>query len=110
MTLMKSSRAGLWLRFRDSAWPFLERGVSDVSYAQAQAPPPQAARRQHPQHRLRLAPTIPIQRRPCSKSARPTPATPHGCSPPGALVLMMTIPGLGLFYGGMVRQRTWVTA
>jgi len=26
-----------------------------------------------------------------------------------ALVLMMTIPGLGLFYGGMVRRKTWAT-
>ena len=32
-------------------------------------------------------------------------ATRPGCSTSTALVLMMTIPGLALFYGGMVRKK-----
>ena len=34
-----------------------------------------------------------------------TPAIRPGCSPPRRIVLMMTIPGLALFYGGMVRKK-----
>ena len=34
-----------------------------------------------------------------------TPATRRGCSHPPPSCLMMTIPGLALFYGGMVRKK-----
>ena len=36
---------------------------------------------------------------------RSTPATPPGCWHRTALVLLMTIPGLALFYAGMVRKK-----
>ena len=39
----------------------------------------------------------------------PTRATPPGCSSPRALVLMMSIPGLALFYGGLVRTKNMLS-
>jgi Amt family ammonium transporter len=74
-------------------------GSAAVACAQASAPPPSGA------------PAAPAS----TASAPPAPATP---APPkvdtgdtawvltaSALVLMMTAPGLALFYGGMVRRK-----
>ena len=112
MTFKKSSRAGLIaLALRRAARPRPERrGRSPIAYAQAPA-----ARPLRPQ-RLRLPP-----RRARARSAglrgerRSQDAVLEKCTPNSgdtawmltsvALVLMMTIPGLGLFYGGMVRKK-----
>ena len=40
---------------------------------------------------------------------RPIKATPPGCWSPSALVLMMSIPGLALFYGGLVRTKNMLS-
>jgi Amt family ammonium transporter len=102
MTLKRSSRAGLLaLAFGILLGLFLSVATFDASYAQAQGPAaaPAAA--------------------PAATPAPPPPAcdakTLEKCTPNSgdtawmltsvALVLMMTIPGLGLFYGGMVRKK-----
>src|SRR5689334_13395021 len=103
MTLMKSSRAGLFaLAFGILLGLFLSASSYDVSYAQTQAPA--------------AAPAAPAAPPPaCANDPDPKKAVLEKCTPnPGdtawmltsvALVLMMTIPGLGLFYGGMVRKK-----
>jgi Amt family ammonium transporter len=105
MTLKKSSRAGLLaLALGILLGLFLSVASFDASYAQAPATPPAAAA-------------------PAAAPAAPPPTCDAAAKPPvlsacktdsgdtawmltsTALVLMMTIPGLGLFYGGMVRKK-----
>ncbi len=106
MTLMKSSRAGLFaLAFGILMCLFLSV-AHDVAYAQAQAPAAAPA----------AAPATPPAPPPaCANDPDPKKAVLEKCTPNSgdtawmltsvALVLMMTIPGLGLFYGGMVRKK-----
>src|SRR5690349_12212759 len=105
MTLKKSSRAGLLaLAFGIVLGLFLSVATYDASYAQAQAPAAAAA------------PPAPAAPPPaCANDPDPKKAVLEKCTPNSgdtawmltsvALVLMMTIPGLGLFYGGMVRKK-----
>ena len=109
MTLKKSSRAGLVaLAFGILLGLFLSVATYDASYAQAPgscgARPPAAA------------PPAPAAPPPaCANDPDPKKAVLEKCTPNSgdtawmltsvALVLMMTIPGLGLFYGGMVRKK-----
>jgi Amt family ammonium transporter len=107
MTLKKPSRAGLLsLCFGILLGLFLSVAVYDASFAQTAAPaaPPAAAA-------------------PAAAAPAPMPACDATAKPPilsacktdsgdtawmltsVALVLMMTIPGLALFYGGMVRKK-----
>src|ERR1700716_2538104 len=105
MTLKKSSRAGLLaLALGILLGLFLSVASFDASYAQAPATPPAAAA-------------------PAAAPAAPPPTCDAAAKPPvlsacktdsgdtawmltsTALVLMMTIPGLGLFYAGMVRKK-----
>src|SRR6185437_5493224 len=109
MTLKKSSRAGLTaLAFGILLGIILSVGVYSTSYAQAPAPgaAPAAA----------AAPATPPAPPPaCANDPDPKKAVLEKCTPNSgdtawmltsvALVLMMTIPGLGLFYGGMVRKK-----
>ncbi len=107
MTLKKPSRAGLLaLALGILLGLFLSVASFDASFAQAPATPPAAA-----------APAA------APAPAAPPPACDAAAKPPvlsacktdsgdtawmltsTALVLMMTIPGLGLFYGGMVRKK-----
>ena len=104
---MKSSRAGLLaLAFGILLGLFLSVASYDVSYAQAQAPAAAPA----------AAPATPPAPPPaCANDPDPKKAVLEKCTPNSgdtawmltsvALVLMMTIPGLGLFYGGMVRKK-----
>src|SRR6185437_8514066 len=96
MTLKKSSRAGLLaLAFGIMLGFFLSVASYDVSFAQAQAP----------------AAATPA----CANDPDPKKAVLEKCTPNSgdtawmltsvALVLMMTVPGLGLLYGGMVRKK-----
>jgi ammonium transporter, Amt family len=107
MTLMKSSRAGLLaLAFGILLGLFLSVSTYEASYAQAQAPAaaPAAA-----------PPAAPSPPQACANDPDPKKAVLEKCTPNSgdtawmltsvALVLMMTIPGLGLFYGGMVRKK-----
>ena len=110
MTLKKSSRAGLLaLAFGVLLSLFLSVAAFDASYAQAQAP---AAAPAAPA----AAPATPAAPPPaCANDPDPKKAVLEKCTPNSgdtawmltsvALVLMMTIPGLGLFYGGMVRKK-----
>src|SRR6185503_11112329 len=110
MTLKKSSRAGLLaLAFGVLLGLFLSVASFDASYAQTPAAPaaaPAAA----------AAPPAPAAPPPaCAADADPKKAVLEKCTPNSgdtawmltsvALVLMMTIPGLGLVYGGMVRKK-----
>ena len=105
MTLKKPSRAGLLsLCFGILLGVFLSVAVYDASYAQT--PPPAAAPAAAP-----AAPAAPTPT--CDAAAKP-PVLANCKTDSGdtawmltstALVLMMTIPGLGLFYGGMVRKK-----
>ena len=107
MTLKKSSRAGLVaLAFGIMLGLFLSVASFDASYAQAQAPAAAPA----------AAPPAPAAPPPaCANDPDPKKAVLEKCTPNSgdtawmltsvALVLMMTIPGLGLFYGGMVRKK-----
>ena len=106
MTLMKSSRAGLFaLAFGILMCLFLSV-AHDVAYAQAQAPAAAPA----------AAPATPPAPPPaCANDPDPKKAVLEKCTPNSgdtawmltsmAIVLMMTIPGLALFYGGMVRKK-----
>src|SRR5262245_56252080 len=100
MTIMKSSRAGLFaLAFGILLGLFLSVSSYDVAYAQTQAPA--------------AAPAAPPPA--CANDPDPKKAVLEKCTPNSgdtawmltsvALVLMMTVPGLGLFYGGMVRKK-----
>ena len=106
MTLKKSSRAGLvGSRLRSSARPVSERGV----VRRVLRAGPGAAPRRLP----RAPPPPPAPPPACDATAKT--AVLEKCTPNSgdtawmltsvALVLMMTIPGLGLFYGGMVRKK-----
>ena len=106
MTLKKFSRAGfLALALGVLLGLFLSVASFDASYAQAPATPPAAAPAAAP------APAAPPPV--CDAAAKP-PVLKDCKTDSGdtawmltstALVLMMTIPGLGLFYGGMVRKK-----
>src|SRR5665647_1858454 len=106
MTLKKPSRAGLLaLALGVLLGLFLSVASFDVSHAQAPATPPAAAAP------AAAAPTPPPPA--CDATAKP-PVLEKCTRNSGdtawmltsvALVLMMTIPGLGLFYGGMVRKK-----
>ena len=103
MTLIKFSRAGLFaLALGILLGVFLSAPSYDVSYAQTQTPA--------------AAPAAPVAPPPaCANDPDPKKAVLEKCTPNSgdtawmltsvALVLMMTIPGLGLFYGGMVRKK-----
>ncbi len=105
MTLKKSSRARLLsLAFGILLGLFLSIAVYDASYAQTPAPAPAAPA-------AAPAPAAPLPA--CDASAKP-PILSKCKTDSGdtawmltsmALVLMMTIPGLALFYGGMVRKK-----
>src|SRR5262245_64049611 len=107
MTLKKSSRAGLLaLAFGILLGLFLSVAPYDAGYAQTQAPAAAPA----------AAPPAPAAPPPaCANDPDPKKAVLEKCTPNSgdtawmltsvALVLMMTIPGLGLFYGGMVRKK-----
>ena len=108
MTLKKSSRAGLLaLAFGIVLGLFLSVATYDASFAQAQAPAAAAPAAAPP------APAAPPPA--CANDPDPKKAVLEKCTPNSgdtawmltsvALVLMMTIPGLGLFYGGMVRKK-----
>ncbi len=108
MTLKKSSRAGLFaLAFGVLLAIILSVGVTSTSYAQTPAPAAQPAA---------AAPAAPPAPTPaCATDPDPKKAVLEKCSPNSgdtawmltsmALVLMMTVPGLALFYGGMVRKK-----
>jgi len=110
MTLNKSSRAGLIaLAFGVLLGIVLCLGLNTAS---AQAPAPGAA----PAPAAAAAPPAPPPPPPaCANDPDPKKAVLAKCTPNSgdtawmltsvALVLMMTIPGLGLFYGGMVRKK-----
>jgi len=110
MTLMKSPRAGrLALVFGVVLSVFLSVAAFDASYAQ---PAPGAA----PAAPAAAAPATPAAPPPaCVNDPDPKKAVLEKCTPNSgdtawmltsvALVLMMTIPGLGLFYAGMVRKK-----
>jgi Amt family ammonium transporter len=110
MTLMKSPRAGLLaLAFGVVLSVFLSVAAFDASYAQ---PAPGAA----PAAPTAAAPATPAAPPPaCANDPDPKKAVLEKCTPNSgdtawmltsvALVLMMTIPGLGLFYAGMVRKK-----
>ena len=105
MTLKKFSGAGLIaLAFGVMLALFLSVATYDTSYAQAQPAAPAAAA---------PAPAAPAPPPACDASAKP-PILKDCKTDSGdtawmltstALVLMMTIPGLALFYGGMVRKK-----
>src|SRR5471032_2197881 len=110
MTLKKSSRAGLLaLALGVLLGLFLSVASFDASYAQAPAAPaaaPAAA----------AAPPTPAAPPPaCANDPDPKKAVLEKCTPNSgdtawmltsmALVLMMTVPGLALFYGRMVRKK-----
>jgi len=110
MTLMKSPRAGLCaLAFGVVLSLFLSVAAFDASYAQ---PAPGAA----PAAPAAAVPATPAAPPPaCANDPDPKKAVLEKCTPNSgdtawmltsvALVLMMTIPGLGLFYAGMVRKK-----
>src|SRR5262245_7701477 len=103
MTLKKSSRAGLLaLAFGILLGLFLSVASFDASYAQAPAAAPAEPA---------AAPAVPPPA--CDATAKPP--VLEKCTPNSgdtawmltsmAIVLMMTLPGLALFYGGMVRKK-----
>jgi Amt family ammonium transporter len=106
MTLKKPSRAGLLaLAFGILLSLVLSVGVYSTSYAQTPAPAAAPAAAAAP------APAAPMPA--CDATAKP-PILSKCKTDSGdtawmltsmALVLMMTIPGLALFYGGMVRKK-----
>jgi Amt family ammonium transporter len=113
MTLKKPSRAGLAaLALGVLLSLFLSMATYNTSYAQAPAPgaaapaPPPAAAAPAP---------APTPAPACASDPDPKKAVTAKCAPNSgdtawmltsmALVLMMTIPGLALFYGGMVRKK-----
>jgi Amt family ammonium transporter len=114
MTLKKLTRAGLIalaLSALGGAF-FAASPIIDHSSAYAQAPaaaPPAAAPAAPAAAPADAAPPA------CAANADPKKAVLEKCTPNSgdtawmltsvALVLMMTVPGLGLFYGGMVRKK-----
>src|SRR5262249_27401950 len=113
MTLKKLTRAGL-VALAVSALAgvfFAAAPIIDHSSAYAQAPAAAPAAPAAPA----AAATDPARPPAWAANADPKKAVLEKCSPNSgdtawmltsvALVLMMTIPGLGLFYGGMVRKK-----
>jgi Amt family ammonium transporter len=109
MTSKKTSRAGLIaLAFGLILGLFLTVVAYDQSYAQAPAAPAAAAP-------AAAAPAAPPPPPACANDPDPKKAVLEKCTPNSgdtawmltsmALVLMMTVPGLALFYGGMVRKK-----
>jgi ammonium transporter, Amt family len=110
MTLKKTSRAGLLaLALGVLLGLFLSIASFDASYAQTPAAPaaaPAAAA---------APPATPAPPPACAADPDPKKAVLEKCTPNSgdtawmltsmALVLMMTVPGLALFYGGMVRKK-----
>jgi Amt family ammonium transporter len=110
MTLKKTSRAGLLaLALGVLLGLFLSVASFDASYAQTPAAPaaaPAAAA---------APPATPAPPPACAADPDPKKAVLEKCTPNSgdtawmltsmALVLMMTVPGLALFYGGMVRKK-----
>ena len=107
MTSKKTSRAGLLaLAIGVILGLFLTVAAYDQSYAQAPAAAPAAAA-------PAAAPPAPPPA--CASDPDPKKAVLEKCTPNSgdtawmltsmALVLMMTIPGLALFYGGMVKKK-----
>src|SRR5690348_1720633 len=110
MTFKKSLRAGLvGLATAALLGLFVSVGTTQHSYAEAAAPAAPAAPAAAPAD----APATPPPA--CAADPDPKKAVLEKCTPNSgdtawmltsvALVLMMTIPGLGLFYGGMVRKK-----
>src|SRR5471032_2810912 len=109
MTLKKTSRAGLLaLAFGVLLGLFLSVASFDASYAQTPAPAAAPAAAAAP-------PAPPAPAPACASDPDPKKAVLTKCTPNSgdtawmltsmALVLMMTVPGLALFYGGMVRKK-----
>jgi len=110
MTLKKKTRAGL-LALAFGAVLGLSLSFANVSssFAQAPAAAPAAPAAAAPAPEPAAAPPA------CANDPDPKKAVLTNCTPNSgdtawmltsvALVLMMTIPGLGLFYGGMVRKK-----
>jgi ammonium transporter, Amt family len=109
MTLKKSSRAGLLaLAFGVLLGLLLSVASFDASYAQTPAPAAAPAAAAAP-------PAPPAPPPACANDPDPKKAVLEKCTPNSgdtawmltsmALVLMMTVPGLALFYGGMVRKK-----
>ncbi len=110
MTFKKLARAGLIaLAFGALVGAFASAPLGDHSTVYAQAPAATPAAPAAPA----AAPAEEIKA--CAANADPKLAVTEKCTPNSgdtawmltsvALVLMMTIPGLGLFYGGMVRKK-----
>src|SRR5689334_24962608 len=110
MTFKKSLRAGLvGLATAALLGLFVSVGTTQHSYAEAAAPAAPAAPAAAPAD----APATPPPA--CAADPDPKKAVLEKCTPNSgdtawmltsvALVLMMTVPGLGLFYGGMVRKK-----
>jgi len=109
MTFTKLARAGLLaLAIAGIAGVLTTAPIGpghNAAYAQAPAAAPAAAPAPAPAEEVKA----------CAANADPKLAVTEKCSPNSgdtawmmtsvALVLMMTIPGLGLFYGGMVRKK-----
>ena len=84
---------------------------TSAAYAQAQSAPAAAA----PADQAAAPAAAPAAPPACAGNADPKQAVLEKCQPNSgdtawmltsvALVLMMTVPGLGLFYGGMVRKK-----
>jgi Amt family ammonium transporter len=111
MTLKKFTRAGLVsLALGVVLGVFLSIASYDHSYAQTPAAPAAAA-----PAAAAAPPAPPAPPSACANDPDPKKAVLEKCTPNSgdtawmltsvALVLMMTIPGLGLFYGGMVRKK-----
>jgi len=109
MTLKKPSRAGLLaLALGVLLGLFLSVASLDVSHAQTPAPAAAPAAAAPP-------PAAPPPPPACANDPDPKKAVLEKCTPTSgdtawmltsmALVLMMTVPGLALFYGGMVRKK-----
>jgi Amt family ammonium transporter len=109
MTFLKSLRAGLvGLAAAGLLGLCLNVGTVDLSHAQTAAPAPAPAA-------AAAAPAAEAAPVACANDPDPKKAVTEKCMPNSgdtawmltsvALVLMMTIPGLGLFYGGMVRKK-----
>src|SRR3954452_17336345 len=109
MTKMLSRAGFAALAFGLLLGLFLSLGAFNASYAQAPAPGAAPA----PAATAAPAPATPPPA--CAADPDPKKAVLEKCTPNSgdtawmltsvALVLMMTIPGLGLFYGGMVRKK-----
>ena len=99
MTFKKPTRAGFMARARGSARAVFERvGVRARSYAEQAAPAAPAAEAAAP-------PACVGGTTPVLENCTPNSGDTAWMLTSVALVLLMTIPGLGLFYGGMVRKK-----